>query len=464
MATAGYAPVATDMDMERKSTLDRMSDGDVEIDSNDMVLQQSVPWEGMHTAQLISDVELRLMRAFDRSDAAKRLALMTGSDGAAYAEALLQLLLRLNHVDVLQYLLALVDEVLSADRAVVQVFLSLPAEDGAMPLRPFFRILGGVSFNAERAAHFIFTRALHAMATLMHAMRVIKDDDIDILMRWLIPQLRKRGDGDVLVAVSALHLLLRREEFRASFAEREGLRHLADVIRNRGQNLQLLYHSMVCLWLLAYSSTVRTQFAGERGLVRTIVETLRMEDALKVRRMCLSTLRNLVGVADAEEEMVDAGLVRLLAYLNERKWADPDMSDDIDVLTKRLDVVVESMSSWDRYKAEVLSGRLRWSPVHSMIDFWKQDAARLEDSNCRVLSHLLELLRTSSDTTVLAVACHDIGEYVSHRPRGRAVLSRLGGKSDIMALMQHGDAEVRKHALLALQKVMVQNWEALKMI
>lgn len=59
---------------------------------------------------------------------------------------------------------------------------------------------------------------------------------------------------------------------------------------------------------------------------------------------------------------------------------------------------------------------------------------------------------------VLAVANHDLGEYVRHYPRGKQVLETLGGKKYIMKHMQNEDPAVRYEALIAVQKLMTQNW------
>lgn len=67
----------------------------------------------------------------------------------------------------------------------------------------------------------------------------------------------------------------------------------------------------------------------------------------------------------------------------------------------------------------------------------------------------------STDPIILAVAAHDTGEYVRHYPRGKHVLENLGCKVMVMRMMTHNDASVRKEALLAVQKLMVHNWEYL---
>jgi len=52
------------------------------------------------------------------------------------------------------------------------------------------------------------------------------------------------------------------------------------------------------------------------------------------------------------------------------------------------------------------------------------------------------------------VACHDLGEFATHYPAGRFLVQDIGGKEHAMRLMVHADGEVRKQALLCVQKLL----------
>ena len=74
---------------------------------------------------------------------------------------------------------------------------------------------------------------------------------------------------------------------------------------------------------------------------------------------------------------------------------------------------------------------------------------------------LIKLLEKQNDATTVAIAAHDLGEYVRHCPRGRSIIDQLGGKHLLMHHLQtHTDASVRYEALVAVQKLMVHNWYA----
>ena len=100
--------------------------------------------------------------------------------------------------------------------------------------------------------------------------------------------------------------------------------------------------------------------------------------------------------------------------------------------------------TYDEYSSELSSGHLSWSPVHESDMFWKENAAKLNDkdyeqlkyvwytsiSSCTLLTKgvnrtLIKLLKDSNDPTVLAVASHDVGQYVKHYQPGKKSVPQL---------------------------------------
>ena len=63
------------------------------------------------------------------------------------------------------------------------------------------------------------------------------------------------------------------------------------------------------------------------------------------------------------------------------------------------------------------------------------------------------MISTSTTSTALSVAAHDIGQYVKYNPSGRKIVQEIGAKTQIMELMTHEDQEVRYQSLLAVQYV-----------
>jgi V-type H+-transporting ATPase subunit H len=55
----------------------------------------------------------------------------------------------------------------------------------------------------------------------------------------------------------------------------------------------------------------------------------------------------------------------------------------------------------------------------------------------------------------LAVACHDLGQFIMHHPQGRYIITDLRGKELVMRHLAHPDPQVQKQALLCIQKIML---------
>lgn len=68
---------------------------------------------------------------------------------------------------------------------------------------------------------------------------------------------------------------------------------------------------------------------------------------------------------------------------------------------------------------------------------------------------------TSDRQKNVAIACYDIGEFCRFHPFGRNVIESLGKKNVIMKLANDPDPNIKENALLALQKIMLHNWNAL---
>jgi len=72
---------------------------------------------------------------------------------------------------------------------------------------------------------------------------------------------------------------------------------------------------------------------------------------------------------------------------------------------------------------------------------------------------MLIVLTSSSDEEVASIACFDIGEFARHYPNGRALAKQLGARDAVMRLVGHEDADLQHQALVAISKMLVQNWD-----
>lgn len=141
----------------------------------------------------------------------------------------------------------------------------------------------------------------------------------------------------------------------------------------------------------------------------------------KVIRVCLACWTNFILKARrlAVPVMIGCKMLDYIEQLASRKIADDEMLQDIRFIKEELSKAYQSLNSFDVYASEVKSGKLVWSPPHKSSLFWGENAARLEENGGELLQMLTRLLTNSQDPLVLAVAAHDLGEYICRRPQGK---------------------------------------------
>jgi V-type H+-transporting ATPase subunit H len=433
--------------------------------TNEEVLKKRIPWEGLQKASLISAESLELLKDYDKQTPEGQQQLLD-QEGESYAELLLKVLSKLVTAEVTQYLLCWIDEILK-DEERIPLFLGVKDVKGKseddkadFPFRPFLSLLISAGSNTD---WYIKSRSSKILATLLVAAPKVHSNEASSLLRWTFSQIKNSKDDvdELLIAISALQILLRRDDFRLMFVQDDGLKTLANVARDNSDKQQLLYQVLFVFWVISFNEEIASDFSDENGLVSDIVEMLRKKSKLKIRRIAIATLHNLLGKGKNNQHMIEAGIIRVLGYLNQKKWGDDDIENDLEVLTEALQKDVIEMTSWEIYKKEVTSGNLSWTPVHKTDKFWRENITRFEENKFETLGILLGLIRASKNPVVLSVALYDIGEFVRFHPRGRRIIAGLEGKADIMSMMTHGNEEVQKHALLCVQKMMVHNWEYL---
>merc|ERR1719415_336716 len=261
-------------------------------------------------------------------------------------------------------------------------------------------------------------------------------------------------------------MMLRLDVYRIAFAQLDGIGTIAEILSSR-VGFQIQYQLTFCLWVTCFSIPLATKL-NKYGVIPILADILSDAQKEKVSRIILAVFRNLIEKPEESQvkkenciSMVQCKVMKQLELLEQRKFDDEDIQEDIEFLMEKMNASVQDLSSYDEYVTEVKSGRLEWSPVHRSEKFWRENAAKLNDKNYELLKILITLLETSKDHLVLSVACFDLGEYVRHYQRGKHVLEQLNGKTLVMSLLGHEDPNVRYEALLAVQKLMVHNWESL---
>jgi len=413
-------------------------------------LRPKIKWNSFQ-GSILSTPEVDLLNSYDKRpvDEQEQTRLLQ-LRGVELAGAFLRFLSQATSIDHIQYALALVEKIISKPEA-VNLFLKNPE-----PYAAFKAIL-------NREDNYSNTKATKIIATLLVKAPSYSQEFVQEVFLRMSDFLRKEQPRDVLIGLNSLQILLGRNEFRLIFLDTDGINKMGNLLKTHQANVQILYQTLFCLWLMSYNPIVSETFA-KTSVIPRIFELIRTVAKEKIIRLGLATLRNLLDKGENNDQMIDPSYIRIIDGLSQKKWGDEDIVNDITALQESLNENLLRMSSFDMYKKEVMSGNLDWTPVHRSEKFWRENIFRFEENSFEVLGILLSLLKTSQNSRVLAVACYDIGEFVRFHPKGRNIIKQLDAKITIMKFMAHQDKEVQKQALLCIQKLMVINWETLESI
>ncbi|CAH1180322.1 unnamed protein product [Phaedon cochleariae] len=470
------------------------------------IRSQHVNWQSYFQSQMISQEDFNFIVAFDVQNSAKRESLLH-SERHQCAQTFLNLLGHVSKDQTLQYILVLLDDMLQENRTRVEIFHEYANVKKESVWGPFLNLL-------NRQDGFITnmtSRIIAKIACWSHT--PMERSDLHFYLTWLKDQLKTqenkyhmacsaspsipqkkdkrrcidiiRGANSILFGMSledatrvaqenneyiqsvarCLQMMLRIDEYRFAFVSVDGISTLLSVLSGR-VNFQVQYQLIFCLWVLTFNPLLAEKM-NKFNVIPILADILSDSVKEKVTRIILAVFRNLIEKPEDQQvakehciAMVQCKVLKQLAILEQRKFDDEDVTGDVEFLTEKLQCSVQDLSSFDEYSTEVKSGRLEWSPVHKS-KFWRENAQRLNEKNYELLRILIHLLESSKDPLVLSVASFDIGEYVRHYPRGKHVIEQLGGKQLVMQLLAHEDPNVRYEALLAVQKLMVHNWEYL---
>lgn len=431
------------------------------------VLQQQVSeirtqrpkWQSYEQSQMITKEDYAFITAYDNADAAGKANILKEQKGQC-AKTFLNLLEHVSKDQTVQYVLVLIDDMLQEDRTRVDVFRDYAMKKKEPVCGLFLNLLNG-------SDGFIINMSSRIIAKIAcWSPELIDEPDLKFYLTWLRDQLTIPNNEYMQSVARCLQMILRIDEYRIKFIDVEGLSTLLSVLSGR-VNFQIQYQLIFCIWVLTFNSRLAERM-NKLSVIPILADILSDSVKEKVTRIILAVFRNLIEKPEdpsiAKEHciaMVQVKVLKQLSILEQRKFDDEDIVEDVQFLQEKLEASVQDLSSFDEYATEVKSGRLEWSPVHRSAQFWRENASRLNEKNYELLRILVHLLETSRDPLVLSVASYDIGEYVRHYPRGKHVIEQLGGKQLVMQHLSHEDPNVRYEALLAVQKLMVHNWEYL---
>ncbi|KAF8350901.1 armadillo-type protein [Amanita rubescens] len=412
-----------------------------------------VPWEGYHRADLVTSDELALIKKVDKQPKA-RVENHLLTEGSVYALLYLRLLNNLQRIDTMQSLLVLIADALTDHDERIPLFQQTTESDPDLPYTSLLRA-------SEAHDEFVQLKAAQILTVLLSTER--RPAALGKLPTFLATLAILLQDGSPAkrdVAVQCLEALLARPDCRKMVWEIPGIiKGFVDILKSK-PGPQMSYQVSFCFWLLSFDQLIAEQIDKKYDVVPLLVEVAQTAVKEKVIRVVTATFRNLITKAPSENlpAMLVANLLSFVKSLCARKLSDEDVLEDAQFLRDELNARFQSLTTYDEYTSELLSGHLSWTPVHESEDFWKENAARLNDKDHEQLRILIRLLKESTEPVVLAVAAHDIGQYVKHYDLGKKWVAELSGKSRVMQLMSHENPDVRYHALMSVQQLVSQSW------
>ncbi|KAF7311660.1 V-type proton ATPase subunit H [Mycena kentingensis (nom. inval.)] len=423
-------------------------------ESSAKIRSKPVPWEGYQRAGLITSDELALIKKVDRQPKAKTESLLL-SECPTYALLYLRLLKKLQRVDTMQSILVLIADAISDHDERIPLFIRAAETDPELPYAPLLRTL-------ETQDDFVQLKAAQILTVLLCSEPTLQTSYLHPFLTTLADLVQGNTSNKSDVAVQCLEALLARRECRKAIWEIPGIiAGLVEILKHR-PGPQMSYQAAFCLWLLSFEQDVAEQINQKYDIIPLLINVAQNAGKDKVIRVIVATFRNLVVKASQANlpAMLVAQLLPYVKALSGRKFGDEDLIEDIQFLREELNTNFQSLTTYDEYSSELTSGHLSWTPVHESDDFWKENATKLNDKDCEQLKILVRLLKESNDPVVLAVAAHDVGQYVKHCDRGKKLVADLGAKTAVMELMTHPDSDVRYRALMSVQQLVSQPWVA----
>ncbi|KAL7109556.1 hypothetical protein ACP275_06G182600 [Erythranthe tilingii] len=433
--------------------------------TTDQVLRRDIPWETYMTTKLITGTGLQLLRRYDKKPENKKADLLD-DDGPAYIHVFVSILRDIFKEETVEYVLALIDEMLSAHPKRARLFhdKSLAGED---LYEPFLRLLWKGNWFIQEKSCKILSLIVSGRPKSQDGANANGEssskqttttinDVLKGLVEWLCAQLKNPSHPSrgIPTAINCLATLLKEPVVRSSFVQADGVKLLIPLITPAAnqQSIQLLYETCLCVWLLSYYEPAIEYLATSRSLPR-LIEVVKGSTKEKVVRVVILTLRNLLHKGTFGAQMVDLGLPQVVQNLKAQAWSDEDLLESLNQLEEGMKDNIKKLSSFDKYKQEVLLGHLDWSPMHKDLIFWRENITSFEEHDFQILRVLITILDTSSDPRTLAVACYDLSQFIQNHPAGRIIVTDLKAKDRVMKLMNHENAEVTKNALLCIQRL-----------
>eukprot|EP00730_Choanoeca_flexa_P008213 TRINITY_DN12462_c0_g2_i1.p1 TRINITY_DN12462_c0_g2~~TRINITY_DN12462_c0_g2_i1.p1 ORF type:complete len:501 (+),score=159.91 TRINITY_DN12462_c0_g2_i1:99-1505(+) len=428
------------------------------------IRQAKISWDAYKEGLLVEEEDARTIQQFDRASAEAK-AQHLRDDGVKYLRILLSLFVKVNSIETLRYIVTMLDDLVAENDQALELIVAAANElDASTPVWAHF-----TKPLTRQDDGYLCHQCARMFVRFVLAEQSVDADAIKTFLDWVNDQLTTSDRFSVLLTLTSLSRALRRDPFREAFIKHTKLPSTFKGMIQPDANIQLLYQTLLCLWVLTFNEDIVAALGDmAHGLVGPACEVLVEASKEKLVRMAVGFLKNMLVKANKTTAHEYATLMishkvhnRVKAIVHQKQYTDEELLADAEMVEAELKLALDSLSSYDEYVAELKSGKLEWSPVHRSERFWRESVTKLNDNQYALLKILIAYLKQEEDSQSLSIAVHDLGEYVRHYPFGKRALDELGAKPLIMGHMGHPDSQVRYESLIAVQKLMTDQWEFL---
>ena len=172
------------------------------------------------------------------------------------------------------------------------------------------------------------------------------------------------------------------------FLENGGTQLLVDNLRQSGNEIQILYYTLINIWLLSFTTEGVEKFISvpRFGILRLICELLQKLSREKLTRVSFMIFKNVQENHTCLELMMDSRLLKIIDTLLKGNIKDEDLIDSIKDIGSVLESNIRILSSFDKYIREITNENLEWSSVHTER-FWKENAIKFENNDFQVIKY-----------------------------------------------------------------------------
>ena len=280
----------------------------------------------------------------------------------------------------------------------------------------------------------------------------LENSTLDKLLSVILSQLNDDNELDFYTLI--LTQLLNHKQAKHFIYD-----HLDVLLKQlNNSNIQSNYNIIYSIWLLTFDKSLSARINSDYKIIPPLAKLARSSIKEKVVRLVLAIFVNLLKHSKQSTlaTFLALPIQPTLNNLSSRRWNDAELQTDLDTITEQLQSSFASISNWDEYSSELESGLLRWSPVHTDEDFWKnQSGALLKDNNWG-LNRLFSLL-DSEDQQILHITLYDISQCLKFIYHAKTYVD-ISSKQKIMELLQHPDPKIKYQALITTQLLISHPW------